>query len=327
MTHRAFLTQRARCLATALAVAAFSGAASAQAWPERPIRMIVPAAAGGMTDISARVVAKRLGQELGQPVVVENKGGGGGRIGAAEVAHSKPDGYTVLFANAVTQALLPATVRNMNYDPLKDFTQLGLLFDYTTVLVCNKSLPFDDIAGFIAYAKKVPGKPTMATAGPGSGNHFTNELFNMMAGVQTLSVHYRGNAPALQDVLAGVADCSHQGEVKQYVDSGKLKLIATDGRQRDPRFPQLKTVAESGLPGYELTWWQGLTMPAGAPPEVVAKLVQALRTVADDPDVRMSVRDYGLAPAYGAPAAMEQTIRRDMTQFRRIAAQSEIVIE
>lgn len=311
----------------ALAVAAAVQGAAAQPYPDRPVRLIVPAAAGGMTDVAARVVAQALGRELGQAVVVENRAGGGGRIGAAEVAHSKPDGYTLLFANAVTNALLPATARQLSYDPIRDFAALGLLFDYTTVLVCNPALPFDDVAGLVRYAKRHPGRPTMATAGPGSGNHFTDELFNMMAGTQTLSVHYRGNAPALQDVMAGVVDCSHQGEVKQQVDAGKVKLIATDGQRRDPRFPRLPTVAESGLPDYQLTWWQGLSMPAGAPPGVVDRLVRAARAAAADPEVLGRLRDYGLAPAYAEPAGMEATMRRDMDQFRSIAARSEIVIE
>lgn len=324
MSRRTFV---AGATALGLSLAIAGAPAMAQDYPTRPVRLVVPAAAGGVTDLAARIVARRLARELGQPVVVENRAGGGGRIGAADVAQAKADGYTLLYANAVTNALLPSAVRNIAYDPLRDFAPLGLLFSYTTVLVCNPAVPFNTVPELIDFARRHPGRLTLATAGPGSGNHFTNELFDTLAGVKTLSVHYKGNAPAISDVIGGVADCSHQGEVKQYVDSGRVKALATGGRQRDPRFPAVPTIAESGLPGYELNWWQGMAAPVATAPEVLARLTRAIQVSAADAEVQASMRDLGLMATYHAPAEMEKVMRADIARFRKIAADAKIVLD
>ena len=318
-------------LATAIActgAAALPFTASAQdKFPSRPIRLIVPAAPGGSTDMGARIVAKLMGESLGQPVVVENKGGGGGRIGPSEVARAPADGYTLLYGNNIGQALLPAVVKTLSYDPLKNFAPVGGAFWYSTVIVCNPKAPFDDLKGMIEHAKKNPGKLNVATAGPGSGNHFSSELLSSMAGIQVSHVPYKGNAPATQDVVAGFADCIHIGEAKPYLDTGRLKAIATTGVKRDPRFPQLQTVDELGLKGFDATWWQGVFAPAGTPKSVMDALSSAMRKSIENPSVKEAMFDAGFVPDFMAPAEVNARIKSDMVKFQKIATDAKIHID
>ncbi|WP_159589318.1 Bug family tripartite tricarboxylate transporter substrate binding protein [Hydrogenophaga sp. BPS33] len=322
---------RRHLLATALlcgGAAALPHAAFAQdKYPSRPIRLIVPAAAGGSTDMGARIVAKLMGEALAQPVVVENKGGGGGRIGPAEVARAPADGYTLLYGNNIGQALLPAVVQGLGYDPLKNFAPVGGAFWYSTVIVCNPKAPFDDLKGLIEHAKKNPGKLNVATAGPGSGNHFSSELLGSMAGVKFSHVPYKGNAPATQDVVAGFADCIHIGEAKPYLDTHRLKAIATTGLKRDPRFPQLQTVDELGLKGFDATWWQGVFAPAGTPRNVMDALSAAMRKAIENPSVKASMFDAGFVPEFMTPTEVNARIKSDMSKFQKIAADAKIHID
>ncbi|CAM5793311.1 Bug family tripartite tricarboxylate transporter substrate binding protein [Ottowia pentelensis] len=311
---------------SALALLAAPGFAQ-DPFPSRPIKMIVPAAAGGSTDIGARLISKLMGQALGEPVVVDNRGGAGGRIGPAEVARAQADGYTLLYGNNIGQALLPAVVKSLAYDPLKNFVPVGGAFWYSTLIVCNPKVPFNDVKGMIDYAKKSPGKLNIATAGPGSGNHFSSALIGSMAGIEVTHVPYKGNAPAVQDVMAGQADCIHIGEAKPYLDSGKLKAIATTGLKRDPRFPNLPTVDEAGLKGFDATWWQGVFAPAGTPPDVMAKLTAALRKAVDDPSVKTTMFDSGFVPSFMTPDEVNARIKSDMVSFKKIATDAKIEIQ
>ncbi|MDR6857536.1 tripartite tricarboxylate transporter substrate binding protein [Variovorax guangxiensis] len=314
--------------AVVFAVGSFlSQPASAQDWPTRPIRMIVPAAAGGSTDIGARQVAKVMAAELGQPVVVDNKGGAGGRLGAQEAARATPDGYTLIYGNSITHALLPATSKSVNYDPLKSFAAAGNVFWYSTLLVCNPKLPFADVAGYVGYAKANPGKLNIATAGLGSGNHFSSELLSQMAGIKVTHVPYKGNAPAVQDVMGGAADCIQLSEAKSYLDGGRLKALGTTGKARDPRFPNVRTVEEQGLKGFDATWWQGVFAPAGTPSTVMAKLAAAVRKAAEDPSTKAVVFDSGFVPEYVPPAQVEKRIQADMAKFRKLATDTGIELE
>lgn len=318
-------------LATAIAcsgAAALPFTASAQdKFPSRPIKLVVPAAPGGSTDMGARIVAKLMGEALGQPVVVDNKGGGGGRIGPSEVARAPADGYTLLYGNNIGQALLPAVVKTLSYDPLKNFAPVGGAFWYSTVIVCNPKAPFDDLKGMIEHARKNPGKLNVATAGPGSGNHFSSELLGSMAGIQVSHVPYKGNAPATQDVVAGFADCIHIGEAKPYLDTGRLKAIATTGLKRDPRFPQLQTVDELGLKGFDATWWQGVFAPAGTPKTVMDALSAAMRKAVETPSVKESMFEAGFVPEFLAPAEVNARIKSDMAKFQKIATDAKIHID
>lgn len=314
---------------------ALAGAASTLApvavaqdkYPSRAIRMIVPAAPGGSTDMGARIVAKLMGEALGQSVVVENKGGAGGRLGPADVSRAAADGYTLLYGNSIGQALLPAVVKSVGYDPLKNFAPVGGAFWYSTIVVCNAKMPFNDFKGMIDYARKNPGKLNIATAGAGSGNHFSSELLGSMAGIQVAHVPYKGNAPATQDVVAGFADCIHMGEAKSYIDSGKVKAIATTGLKRDPRFPDLPTIDELGLSGFDATWWQGVFAPAGTPADIMEKLTAALKTAIENPSVKETMFDAGFVPEFVPPQTVNARIQSDMAKFGKIAADAGIKIE
>lgn len=301
-------------------------AAEAQTYPSQPIRLIVPAAAGGSTDIGARLIARLMGQELNGSVFVENRGGGGGRVGATDAARAQPDGYTLIYANSITHALLPAVAKSLSYDPIKDFVPIGGMFWYSTLIVCNPKTPFKDLAGLIQYAKEKPGKLTVATAGPGSGNHFSSELLSSMAGISVTHVHYKGNSPATLDVVSGFVDCIHIGEAKPFLDAGDLKAIATTGQKRDPRFPDVPTVEEAGLEGYDVTWWQGVFAPVGTPPEIVAKLASAAQNALADPSVKPTMWDVGFVPQYVPPADLIQRMRRDADKFHAIAVAAKLDI-
>lgn len=317
--------------ALSLCIAIYLGASGAQAaepaYPTRPIRLIVPAAAGGSTDIGARAVAQRMSAVLGKPVIVENKGGGGGRIGAAEVARAPGDGYTLLYGNSITQALLPATFKSLPYDAEKDFAPVGQTFWYSTLIVCNPSMPFSNLAGLIDYARKNPGKLANANAGLGSGNHFSEALLDTMAGTKTLYVPYKGNAPAVQDVMGGQASCTHISEAKSLLDAGRLKAIATTGMVRDPRFPNVPTVNESGLKGYDITWWQGVFAPAGTPAPVLEKLDSAVKAAAQDPAVKARTSDSGLVPQYLPPKELTKRTSQDFAKFKKIATDLKIELD
>lgn len=315
----------------AVAVLVAGGTASvgavAQAWPAKPIRMIVPAAAGGSTDIGARQIARLMSIELGQPIVLDNKGGAGGRLGAQEAARAAPDGYTLIYGNSITHALLPATTKGMSYDPLKSFAPVGGVFWYSTLLVCNAKVPFGDLAGYISYAKANPGKLNIATAGLGSGNHFSSELLSQMASIKVTHVPYKGNSLAVQDVMAGSADCIQMGEAKTYVDSGRLKVLATTGRARDPRFPEIRTVEEQGMKGFDATWWQAVYAPAGTPAEVLSKLTAAAQKAVSDPSTKSTMFDAGFVPDFVAPGPLQVRMRSDIEKFRKLSADTGIELE
>lgn len=314
--------------ACTLALAAVAcNAAATDGYPQQPIKLIVPAAVGGSTDTGARLVSELLGKELGISIVVENKGGGGGRIGASSVNNARADGYTLLYGNNITNALLPALVKNIGYDPVDSFIPIGQVFHYSTLIVCHKSAPFNTLAEFIDYAKANPKKITVATAGIGSGNHFSAELLNSMADIETTQVPYRGNLPAVQDILGGFAQCIHMTEAKPQIDSGDFKILATTGLERDPRYPEVPTVDESGLKGYNMTWWQAIFAPKGTPPEVVEKLSDALSKVAANESLRQKTFDSGFVPTYKSQADLVKTIKSDMSVFTDIARKANIHID
>ena len=315
-----------RGLIAAIALACTAGGAWAQAtaYPTKPIRLVVPTAAGAVTDLAARLIASKMTTILGQSVFVDNNAGAGSRIGSEFVARAPADGYTLLFAYAVTHGTLPALSRSLPYDPIKDFTPVAGLFWYASTIVCHPSVPANNVRELIDYAKKNPNKLSNASAGPGSGNHFSGELFNSMAGVDILHVPYKGSGPAMVDVIAGISSCSHEGTAKQFVETGKVKAIATTGLTRDPRFPNLPTVDESGLKGYNITWWQGLAAPAGTPPYIVDKLTKAAQAALADPEIQAKAYEIGLNVQYLAPQPMGKLMVDTIDKFKKIAAQAKI---
>lgn len=321
------ITQALKHLALGLSMCVSVPTVMAQAYPTKPIRLVVPVAAGGLSDNLARSLADELSKVLRQPVVVDNRGGGGGRIGAQEVSRAAADGYTLLLSNSIANGLIPAVSKEVPYDAMKSFTPVAMVAWYATNIVCNPSLPFNSIPELIAYAKRNPGKLTNGTAGPGSGNHFSGAMFNVMAGVDILHVPYRGNAPAMQDVVAGNISCVHDGGAKAMIDSGRVKALATTGIERDPRYPNLPTVDEAGLKGFDFTWWQGIAAPAGTPPDVVDRLGRAIRQALDVPEFQTRAYAMGLNLRYGSPDQYVKTLTQDMDKFRRTAAAASISLD
>lgn len=309
------------------AVVASNAVWASEDYPNRAIRMVVPASAGSSADSAARSLSLRLAELLGKPIAVENKVGAGGRIGAAEVARATADGYTLLYGTSITQALYPAIGQNVSYDPIKDFVPLGQTFWFATVIVCNSQVPFKDFKGMVAYAKANPGKLTFANSGNGGGNHFSNELLATMADIKLHHVPFRGNAPGIQAVLGNVVDCTSQTEVKPYVDSGQLRALATTGKERDPRFPDLPTVEELGVQGYVTTWWHAVFAPAGTPADVRRKLENAVKIAAQDQGVSSRTASIGLVPLYLPPEQVTQRTRLDIEAFKRIAKESAIQLD
>jgi tripartite-type tricarboxylate transporter receptor subunit TctC len=313
-----------RLLAGAL-LACLPLAAVAQAYPNKPIRLVVPYAPGAITDIAARLIADRMSPLLGQQVVVDNRGGAGTRIGVQNVATSPPDGYSLLFANSITHGTVPAMSKSLPFDPVKDFAPVVPLFWYASTLVCHSSVPYSNVPEFIAYAKKNPGKITSATAGPGSGHHLSGSLFTSMTGVEITHVHYKGGGPGLQDVLAGNVNCIYgDGAAKPHVDAGRLKAFATTGLQPDPRFPGVPTMDAAGVKGYNTVWWQGIVAPAATPPEVIARLNSAANEALKDPALVKRAMEMGIYILGGPPEKLGQQIREDIAKFAKIVKDANI---
>jgi len=316
-----------RSLVVTLALCAAVGTAAADTYPSKPITLIVPFPAGGVTDLGARLVAKGLSEKLKQPIVVDNRAGASGRIGTEAAARAQPDGYTLLYGLSVTHGMLMASTHKPNYDPVKSFTPIAPLFWYGPVLICNPSVPAKNVTELVAYAKRQPDGLRYASAGIGSGVHFTMEHFAALAGIKTLHVPYKGGAPALQAVMGGQVDCTIDGAARSHVQSGAVRAIASTGAKRDAIFPDVPTMAESGIAGFDMTIWQALFAPAGLPPEVAAKLREALRQVMASPGFAEQALSYGLNPMPGTSAELDKMIVAEINKYQALARQFQISFE
>lgn len=299
----------------------------AQPYPNRPIQMIVPFPPGGITDLAARLVAAHLGEALKQPIVVENKAGAAGRIGAEGVARARADGYTLLFGLSVTHGMLMASTVKPNYDPIKSFTPIAPLFWYSSVLICGPTVPAKNVAELIAYAKSKPEGLVYASAGIGSGVHFNAEYFASMAGIKTLHVPFRGGAPALQAVISGQVDCSFDGAAKSHVAAGTVKAIASSGLQRDVQYPNVPTLHESGLSGFDMTIWQALFAPANLPPEAATRLREAMKEVAKSPAYQTQAKALGLNLLDGGSDELQKLITAETQKYQTLSRQLNISFE
>ncbi|GAB1579456.1 tripartite tricarboxylate transporter substrate binding protein BugE [Bordetella petrii] len=311
----------------ALLAASLAGpAAHAQGYPERPVRLIVPFAAGGTTDMVARIVADGLGRALGQPVVVENRGGGGGAIGADALAKSAPDGYTLGVATVSTMATNPATNAQTPYDPLKDFTPITNLVNVPNVLTVNPKTPANTLQEFIALLKSEPGAYSYASAGTGSISHLDGELFKSLTGTDMIHVPYRGSGPALNDTLAGQVSAQFDNLPSSYahIQAGKLRALAVAAPARVAGMPDVPTFAEAGLPAMNNMAWYGLVAPAGVPADIVARVHDAAVKALQDPDIRQRLMDRGSLVDGGTPQAYAALIKRELELRKQIADQQNI---
>ncbi|KNE27593.1 MULTISPECIES: tripartite tricarboxylate transporter substrate binding protein BugE [Achromobacter] len=315
-------------LAAAIAGVCFSSAAqAADPYPNKPIRLIVPFAAGGTTDIVARIVSDGLGRELGQAVVVENRGGGGGSIGADAVVRSTPDGYTLGVATVSTMATNPATNPKNPYNPLKDFAPITNLVNVPNVLTVNPSVPAKNLAEFIALLKANPGKYAYASSGAGGIGHLDGELFKSLTQTDMVHVPYRGSGPALNDVIAGQVNAQFDNlpSSMPHIQAGKLRALAVAAPKRLPSLPDVPTFTEAGLPEMDNMAWYGLVAPAGTPQAVIDRVHDAAVKALKDPKTVQRLADGGSLVDGNTPAQYAEQIKRELELRQRIAKERKIV--
>jgi tripartite-type tricarboxylate transporter receptor subunit TctC len=308
------------------ALAAFASLALAQApYPSRPIRIVVPFPAGGTTDILARAVAVKLTETTGQPAVVDNRPGAGGNIGAELVAKSAPDGYTFLMGTVGTHAINPSLYAKMPYDHVKDFAPVILVAGVPNVLVINPSLPVNSVQELIAYIKANPGKVNFASSGSGTSIHLSGELFKTMTGTQITHVPYKGSAPALQDLVGGQVQIMFDNLPSSLalIKGGKLKALAVTSLERSSALPDVPTVAESGLPGFEASSWFGLLAPAGTPKEAIAKINGEVAKWLATPEAKEKLASQGAIAASGlTPDDFAKHIATETTKWNKVVKES-----
>ena len=316
--------QRRISLLAAVFVATFSTLVAGQDYPNRPVRVVVPYPPGGPTDVIVRVVANRLTEALGQPVVVENRAGASGMIGADLVAKAPPDGHTLL-VNPSIHVILPSLVPKMAYDAIKDFTHITLLVSVPLFLVVNNSLPVRNVRDLVAYAKANPGKLNFASASSGSSSQLAGEQFKLLAGVDMQHIPYKGSTPALTDVMGGQVHMMFDStpSAMPFVKSGKLRALAVTTAKRTGAAPDIPSMAESGLAGFDHSNWYGVWGPPGLPPEVVNKLSAAISATMQKKDVRDRLVDLGADPVDGVtPAQFEAYARSELERFAKIVKQA-----
>jgi len=315
-------------LLAALALAA--GAASAQDWPSRPVHLIVPYAAGGPVDLSARLIAPKLQQALAQPVLVENKPGAGGNIGADAAAKSPPDGYTLVMGAIATHAINPALYPRLPYDPVRDFRHVALLVQVPNVLVVNNAVPASNVRELIAYARERPGKLDFASGSTGSTGHLAGELFKQMTGTYMVHIPYKGSAPAVADLLAGRVHLmfDNLASALPNIKAGKVRALAVTTLKRSAFLPELPTLDESGLKGFDLTTWWGLMAPAGTPQAVVERLATEAGKALQAPDLKERWAAMGSeAPAVRTPAEFSAFVERERKLYAGLVKRSGATVD
>jgi tripartite-type tricarboxylate transporter receptor subunit TctC len=324
MTHPATLL-----LTSALLAAAALGHAQADDFPNRPVRVLVGFAPGGNIDTSTRIVARKLGDVLGVSVVVENKPGAGGNIAAEQVARAPADGYTLLACGATSHGANPALFAKLPFDPVKDFTPVTMFGTVPNVLVVNPAVPAATFAEFTSWMKAEPAKANIASAGIGTSQHLAIELLKSMTGLAATHVPYKGGAPALADVMGGQVGAMVAGmpTALPSIKAGKVRAIAVTSARRSPNLPQVPTLAEAGVAGYDVTNWVGLCAPAGLAPQRLGKLYGAVQAALASTDVRQSLADVGYEPAPTTPPELAAFIQRDIAKWLKVVRDAGITPE
>ena len=308
----------------ALMLAAFASTANAQAWPAKPIKWIVPFAPGGTTDILARTIGEKLARALGQPVIIENKPGAGGGVGAEFTAKAPPDGYTIMGGTISTHAINASLYKSLPYDPVKDFVPITLIVRLPNMLVVNPDVPAKNVAELIALLKANPAKYTFASSGNGTSQHLSGELFKAMAGVEMQHIPYKGSPPALQDVVSGQVTMTFDNITTAWplAKAGKLRALAVTTAKRASIAPDVPTLAESGLPGYEVGSWQGVFAPAGTPPEIVKRLNAEIVKIINLPDVKEKLLGLGAEPVGNTPEEFAVLVKAEIVKWADVVKKS-----
>ena len=314
---------------TLAALAALSFGAAAQTFPTRPVTLVVPFPPGGGTDTGARIVAQKLTAKWGQQVVVDNKGGAAGTIGADLVAKAKPDGYTILMGNIGTQAINPSLYKKLPYDPDKAFVPISLVAELPLAMMVNPQVPAKSAKEFVTLAKGQPGKLSYSSSGAGGAPHLAAEMFKLGTGTFIVHVPYRGGGPAVQDLIAGHVQLSFMTvlEASGHIKAGKLRALAVTSARRVSALAEVPTLAESAVPGFDSISWIGLLAPAGTPKEIVEKISADTREVIAAEDVNARLVELGALPAANTPAQFGALIDKDRARYAKIIQERGISVD
>ena len=299
-----------------------------QSYPNKPLRVIVPFAPGGSTDIFARLVAERLAASFSQPVVVENRAGASGNIGADAVAKSPPDGYTLLMATTGVMAINNALFKSMAYDAAKDLEPVIFIASITNVLAVPNDLPAKNVAELVALAKKEPGKLTFASSGAGSSTHLSAELFKSMAGIDVVHIPFKGSGQALIDVVAGRVSMifDNMPSALPHIKGGKLRALGVTGLKRSPALPDVPTISEAGIAGYDSLSWSGFAVPAGTPRDIVQRLNRETAVILLAPDMRQKLAEQGADAIGGPPETFTEHVRKEREKWGKLVRDRNIIV-
>ena len=306
----------------------FGGEAQAQEFPDRPVTLVVPFAAGGSTDVVARIIGQKMSDDLGQQVIVENVAGAGGNLGADRVARAEPDGYTILMGTVATHALNPLILKTKPYDPEKDFAPVSLLVLVPNVLVVNPQLPAKNVAELLALLKAAPEQYSYASSGNGTPLHLSGELFKNMAGVSMQHVPYKGSGPALNDVIGNQVPIMFDNlpSSSSHIKSGTLKALAVTTKERAPSFPDVPTIAET-IPGYETYTWNALFAPAGTPKEAIDRLNASARKALADPAVAEKMKGFSATIVASTPDELATHVKAELAKWGPIVKDANVQMD
>ena len=320
------MMRRAAC---ALVLAMVAGPVWAQDFPSRPLKLVVPYAPGGGADSVARIVAKKVAENIGQPIVIENKGGAGSIVGTDLVAKAEPDGYTLLLGQSGPISINPAVYKSLPYDPVKDFAPITMTTAYPYILVVNAESPAKTLQEFVALAKSKPGGLNYGSTGVGAANHLVAELFASKAGLKMTHVPYRGTALAVGDLVSGTLNVVFGDPISvlPHIKSGKLRALAVTSLERSPVAPEVPTVAESGYPGFEALAWHGILAPARTPPAVIQKLNAEIVKALADPATKELLEKQAMQTVGNSPEAFAAFIQKDIATWKAVAAAANVTVE
>jgi tripartite-type tricarboxylate transporter receptor subunit TctC len=312
-----------------LSLLAVNAPALADGFPERQVTLVVPFAAGGSTDVVARIIAQKMSEDLGQQVIVQNVAGAGGNLGADNVARADTDGYTILMGTVATHALNPLILKSTPYDAEKDFAPISLLVVVPNVLVVNPALPAKNVEELLALLKGAPDQYSYASSGNGTPLHLSGELFKSMAGVEMVHIPYKGAGPALNDVIANQVPIMFDNlpSSSGHIKAGTLRALAVTTKERAASFPDVPTVAESGIPGYETYTWNALFAPAGTPPEVIARLNQSANTALKDPAVAERMKEFSATIVGSTPEELGAHVKAEIAKWTPVVRDAKVQMD
>lgn len=318
----------ARVLVSLLLFAIAGGAFAQAQYPVKPMRMIIPYPPGGGTDILGRPIAKLLGDKLGQQVLIDNRGGASGMVGAEIAARSAPDGYTILMSTSGEAALNVALYPKMSYDPIKDFTPITQVGISPLVLVVHPSLPAKNMKEYIALAKKNPGAISYASIGSGSAQHMAGEWMKLLTGIDVIHVAYKGGGPQLTDVMGGHSPSAFLAlpVAAPHIKSGRIRAVGMTSAQRSSAFPEVGTFAETGMPGFEVSQWWATFVPRGTPNDIVKRLHAEISVIVKNAEMKGRMAELGVDPVGGTPEQLGELVRTEIAKFKKIVADAKITL-